>query len=128
MPLGYCWENSGCLDKLRSIGHGGAASVLPCARAGSIHRAQWDSCLSLQLWVHLSSTLELLGATSCGQLEPGDQWAALAVLGQQSSFSFPIMGTGYGGTGQRRVKRRAWSLSFGARVIVLVWNWEVKLS
>lgn len=41
------WENSGCLNKHRGMGDGDAASVLPFARAGRVHRARCDSCLSL---------------------------------------------------------------------------------
>lgn len=35
MPLGSRWENSGCFSKLRGVEDEGAASVLPCASAGS---------------------------------------------------------------------------------------------
>lgn len=31
VSLGYCWENSGCFNKLRGMGDGGAAFGLPGA-------------------------------------------------------------------------------------------------
>lgn len=69
MLLDSHWENSGCFNKLRGMGDGGAASVLPRARAGRVCRAQWDSCLSLHGCVGIVGS-----PLCCVELNSGASW------------------------------------------------------